>query len=70
VCKFNFVAASRSIVLLLELPLRVCRLGEGGGFLAQKFNRNTTVGPCTNVSQKYFSRHFAKPMLGAVFLKL
>jgi hypothetical protein len=29
--------------------------------LAQKFNRITAVEPCTNVSNKHFSRHIAKP---------
>ncbi len=41
-------------------------LGEEADFEAHKFDRITTVEPCTNVSYKDFNRHIAKPMLVVV----
>ncbi len=41
---------------------------RSGGFLPQMFIRSTHFKYSTNVSTKHVTRHYAKPLLAAVFL--
>lgn len=46
----------------------VLGIAEGGEMEAQKFNRITTVEPCTNVQSKLFSPAFGNTVLAVVVL--
>jgi hypothetical protein len=50
--RFNFYFFStKNYLFFCEcMASNVFRFGDGGGFLAQKFNRITAVEPCTNAS--------------------
>jgi len=39
-------------MLFSSLTANGLGIAEGGGFLAQKFNRRTNIEPCTNVQSK------------------
>jgi len=51
-----------------NIAANVLGIAEGGEMEAQKFNRITTVEPCTNVQSKLFSPAFGNTVLAVVVL--
>ena len=50
-------------MLFSSLTANGLGIAEGGGFLAQKFNRRTNIEPCTNVQSKPFCPAFGNTLL-------
>jgi hypothetical protein len=60
---FDFVST-----VVLTLAGNGLGIAEGGEMEAQKFNRITTVEPCTNGQSKLFSPAFGNTVLAVVVL--
>jgi hypothetical protein len=52
-------------VIFFRLTANGLRLGEGGGFIVQKFNRRTALEPTTKLSNDALNPPYAKPLLWA-----